>query len=166
MSQNTLQFLKTNSGKKGEGMPVFRNPQYYFKEGFCWTNVLNPQARLLKAKLKKRTVNDVGSMSLFSIINSLPNYYFVILINSELLFDYYRIFINCSVNIQINDIRQLPIIIPTKEQLEICNTLFQNAFEVKKNVSNKIISDSNAEEKLLKIEQKIEEFVEKLYNFV
>ena len=26
--------MKTNSGKKGEGMPVVRNPQFYFKEGY------------------------------------------------------------------------------------------------------------------------------------
>ena len=160
MSQNTLQFLKTDPKARYQGY------MYFFREGFCWTNVLNPQARLLKAKLKKRTVNDVGSMSLFSIVDFLPNYYFVTLINSELLFDYYREFINCSVNIQINDIRQLPIMIPTKEQLENCNNLFQNAFEVKKDVFGRIISESDAEEKLLKIEQKIEDFVEKLYNFV
>lgn len=29
----TVRFLKTNSGKKGEGMPVVRNPQFYFREG-------------------------------------------------------------------------------------------------------------------------------------
>ena len=32
-SINRVQFLKTNSGKKGEGMPVVRNPQFYFREG-------------------------------------------------------------------------------------------------------------------------------------
>ena len=30
----TVRFLKTNSGKKGEGMPVVRNPQFYFREHF------------------------------------------------------------------------------------------------------------------------------------
>ena len=38
-SINIVQFLKTNSGKKGEGMPVVRNPQFYFREGFCWNNI-------------------------------------------------------------------------------------------------------------------------------
>ncbi|WP_232755725.1 Eco57I restriction-modification methylase domain-containing protein [Capnocytophaga sputigena] len=56
-SKENVGFLKSNSGKKGEGMPVVRNPQFYFKEGFCWTNVLNPQARLLKTKLKVKSVN-------------------------------------------------------------------------------------------------------------
>jgi hypothetical protein len=100
------------------------------------------------------------------MLDSVPNYYLITILNSEIMFDYYREFINCTVNIQINDIRQLPIMIPTKEQLEICNNLFKNALEVKKDVFGGIISGSDAEEKLLKIEQKIEDFVEKLYNFV
>lgn len=29
--------MKTNSGKKGEGMPVVRNPQFYFREDQNWT---------------------------------------------------------------------------------------------------------------------------------
>ena len=33
-SINSVHFLKTNSGKKGEGMPVVRNPQFYFREHF------------------------------------------------------------------------------------------------------------------------------------
>ena len=72
-SINSVQFLKTNSGKKGEGMPVVRNPQFYFREGFCWNNVLNPKARLLKAKLKLASVNDVGSMSLMPIMAELSS---------------------------------------------------------------------------------------------
>jgi hypothetical protein len=78
--------------------------------------IVNPQAHLLKAK----AVNDVDSMSFSSIINAVPNYYLVILLNSELLFDYYREYINCTVNFQINDIRQLPILMPTNEQLNTC----------------------------------------------
>jgi uncharacterized ubiquitin-like protein YukD len=142
-------------------MPVVRNPQYNFKEGFCWTNVLNPQARLLKAKLKTKSVNDVGSMSLCSLDPELiPNYYLVILLNSVLLFDYYREFINCTVNIQINDIRQLPIRIPSKQQIEEILPLFCRAVDIKKNNKNIKIND---EKELLETEKKINEFVNKLY---
>ncbi|MDO4978749.1 MAG: Eco57I restriction-modification methylase domain-containing protein, partial [Candidatus Saccharibacteria bacterium] len=38
-TKENVRFLKTNSGKKGSGMPVVRNPQYYFKEGFCWSAI-------------------------------------------------------------------------------------------------------------------------------
>lgn len=53
-------FLKTNSGKKGEGMPVVRNPQFYFREGFCWNNVLTTY---MKCKKKEKTVQSTESMS-------------------------------------------------------------------------------------------------------
>ncbi len=76
-------------------------------EGFCWNNVLNPEARLLKVKLKGASVNDVGSMSLFPLSNLCTSKYIIALLNSNLLFDFYREFINCSVNIQINDITMI-----------------------------------------------------------
>jgi hypothetical protein len=147
-------------------MPVFRNPQYYFREGFCWTNVLNPQARLLKVKLKGMSVNDVGSMSLFSKIDSVPNYYIVTLLNSEILFDYYREFINCTVNIQINDIRQMPIIIPNKDQLTNCNNIFQDIILIKKKIFANVILESYFEKSLSEMEQNSHNFVKKLYDFV
>ncbi len=136
-------------------MPVMRNPQFYFKEGFCWNNLLNPNARLLKVKLKQASVNDVGSMSLISN-TKLPNSFFVSLLNSNLLFDYYREFINCTVNIQINDLRQIPIIIPTKEQLEQICELFNNIYAEKQtSIDNSII---------LNLENKMDELVKTLYS--
>lgn len=94
------------------------NLQSSIIEGFCWNNVLNPEARLLKVKLKGASVNDVGSMSLFPLSNLCSSKYIIALLNSNLIFDFYREFINCSVNIQINDIRQVPIIIPSTSQLK------------------------------------------------
>lgn len=101
---------------------------FFFKEGFCWNNVLNPNARLLKAKMKSASVNDVGSMSLKTLLNNIPNYYFVSILNSDFIFDYYREFINCTVNIQINDIRQVPVVIPARQELEKLEPLFKKAF--------------------------------------
>lgn len=96
----------------------YGNLQSSIIEGFCWNNVLNPEARLLKVKLKGASVNDVGSMSLFPLSNLCSSKYIIALLNSNLLFDFYREFVNCSVNIQINDIRQVPIIIPSTSQLK------------------------------------------------
>jgi hypothetical protein len=146
-------------------MPVVRNPQYNFREGFCWTNVLNPQARLLKAKMKTKTVNDVGSMSLCSLMNDLvPNYYLVILLNSDLLFNYYREYINCTVNIQINDIRQLPIIIPSKEQLTEYRPLYEQIVNLKKQSLQTTKEDAIF--KIEKIELELNKYVGKLYKFI
>ncbi len=99
--------------------------------------------------MKAKSVNDVGSMALYSMLYVTPNYYFVALLNSELLFDYYRDYINCTVNIQINDIRQLPIIIPTEKQLKKIEIIFHKAVSLKKD-SNSIIELNELENELEK----------------
>lgn len=127
---------------------------FYFREGFCWNNVLNPEARLLKVKIKQKSVNDVGSMALTSNLPTLPSVYFVGLLNSNLLFDYYREFVNCSVNIQINDIRQMPIVIPSDNELDALLLLINDAIELK---------TQNQDDLVLKIEERIDAAVRKLY---
>ena len=65
-------------------MPVVRNPQYYFREGFCWNNVLLPsleESMVIKSRIKGSSVNDVASMSLYSLTNMTPNYFFVFIRN-------------------------------------------------------------------------------------
>lgn len=144
-------------------MPVVRNPQYYFREGFCWTNILNPQARLLKTKLKVKSINDVGSMSLSSIIENIPDFYFVILLNSNMLFDYYREFLNITVNIQINDIRQLPIIIPFQDQLKTYKVLFDEIVSIKKQEFNNTIDNITSENRIKSKEELLDTMVNELY---
>ena len=62
--------------------------------------------------------------------NNIPNYYFVSILNSDFIFDYYREFINCTVNIQINDIRQVPVVIPAKQDLEKLEPPFKKAVDL------------------------------------
>ncbi len=89
-SRENVKFLKENSGKKGEGMPVVRNPQFYFREGFCWTDV---NSTYLKSRLKENGVYDVLTMSLFSC-TKIPDWYFVCLINSKFISEYVDDFVN------------------------------------------------------------------------
>ncbi len=156
-SKENVGYLKTDPKARYQGY------QFYFREGFCWTNILNPQARLLKTKLKVKSVNDVGSMSLSSIIDKIPDFYFVILLNSDILFDYYRDFLNITVNIQINDIRQLPIIIPSQEQLEIYKKLFDEIIVIKKQELNGIINDITFENRIKTKEFELNKLVNELY---
>ncbi len=62
-------------------------------------------------------------------------------------------------NIQINDIRQLPIIIPTEEQLNICKQLFDSMIYLKSSTS----SLNNKEDADL-LENKLDSFVSELYS--
>ncbi|MFZ1235789.1 MAG: DNA methyltransferase [Prevotella sp.] len=162
-SKENVLFLKTNSGKKGEGMPVVRNPQFYFREGFCWNNVLNPKARLLKAKLKLASVNDVGAMSLMPIFPKLSSKFIIGLLNSNLIFDYYREFVNCTVNIQINDIRQIPIVMPKREELKAFESLVDKAISIKKSALEIDSETDCIDTNLLLVENEIDNAVLSLY---
>lgn len=93
-------------------------------------------------------------MSLYAI-DLLSNKFIVALLNSNVLFDYYREFINCSVNIQVNDIKQLPIIIPTKEFAFLIESLADKAIKKKQ----KLVDND-----LEFIEEEIEDLIKTLYS--
>jgi methylase of polypeptide subunit release factors len=156
-SKENVGFLKANSGKKGQGMPVVRNPQYYFKEGFCWSLINGTRSENdLKFRISPKSVNDVGGMSLSSIYPMVPEYLIVCLGNSNFFSRYTEAFVNFTVNFQVNDARQLPILIPDENLLKEFKKIFDQAIEVKK-------SDKNNEKELLDIQIKLDELIQKLY---
>ena len=133
----TVRFLKTNSGKKGEGMPVVRNPQFYFREGLCWSDI---NTTFLKCRIKQKSIHDVKSMSIFGVCDKVPEKYILCVINSTLISYYVDTFVNNTQTFQINDARQLPIIVPTSEQLSFCSALAKAAIaqKIKGNESSNI----------------------------
>ena len=68
ISEN-VHFLKTNSGIKGQGMPVVRNPQFYFKEGLCWSDI---NTTYLKCRQKEKSINDVKKHESIWFIRLMP----------------------------------------------------------------------------------------------
>lgn len=126
---NNVHFLKTNSGKKGAGMPVVRNPQFNFKEGLCWSDI---NTTYLKCRKKDKSINDVKSMSLYGMIETVPEYYIISLINSTFMSYYVDSYVNNTQTFQINDARQLPIVVPNSRQLYEIKTIFDKAIELKK----------------------------------
>ena len=97
-------------------------------------------------------------MALSSVVSIVPNYYLVTLLNSNLLFDYYREYVNCTVNVQINDIKQLPIIIPNDSELENIQSLFSQAYSIKKE------NPDSTPEVLIVVEEQMDKVVNALYS--
>jgi hypothetical protein len=161
-SAETVSWLKTHSGHGGAGMPVVRNPQFYFRNGFCWTNVLNPNSTYFKCRLKDTTVNDVGSMSLYDE-SGLGDKYFVLSLNSYLYFKVLREFFNNTVNIQMNDIRKLPIKIPSENELKAFNKKFDACLTIKKDYFNDEIDRKEMNLQLRPIEAEIDNMINRLY---
>jgi hypothetical protein len=79
---------------------------------------------------------------------------------------YVNDFINNTQTFQINDARQLPIIIPSKDNLEVFEKLFSCALEIKKSQFANRISNHAAEEKLTQIQGELDKRVNKLYDMV
>ena len=129
MFQFTVGFLKADPKARYQGYT------FYFREGFCWTDV---NSTYLKARIKKNGVFDVLSMSLFTRIY-IPDWYFVCMINSRFISFYVDNFVNNTSHFQINDARQLPIIIPSQEKLLEFESLFKLAVKTKqKQFSNQL----------------------------
>jgi len=158
-SKENVKSLQTDPKARWQGY------QFYFKEGFCWNNVLNPNSRLIKTRIKEKSVNDVGSMALYPLINVNPNF-FICLLNSNFIFDYYRNFINCSVGIQLNDIRQLPIVIPTPKQLKEFEVIFNKAVDIQKKKFSNQITEELAKQELNDIQKELDQKVLKLYDLI
>ena len=162
-SSDTVSFFINNSGKKGTGMPVVRNKQFYFREGFCWSDV---NTIYLKGRVKAKSIYDVKSMSLFNRLEEsiVSEKYFIAMINSKFISEFTSNFYNNTSTFQINDGRKIPIIIPTKEQLKYINDIVDNAIEIKKLQFNKSITEEKANLELQKIQEKIDKFVYELYD--
>lgn len=159
-NNTNVKFLKENSGKKGKGMPVLRNPDFYFKEGFCWSDI---HTVLIKSRLKGVSVHDVKSMSLFPLVDNMTAKYLVCIINSTFSSEFSFEFLNNTSTLQINDARCLPIIVPTKKQLDDFENIFDRAYQVQKEKFSKKITIESAEQKLEVIQQELDKKVHELY---
>ena len=158
----SVTWYKNNSGKKGAGMPVFRNKEFFFKKGFCWSDV---HSIYLRSRLKEESVHDVTSMSLSSVNPKIDDRYLVCLINSKFIAEYQENFLNNTSHFQINDARKLPVIVPSKELSQKFVDIFINTEKVKKNFFNGKISEEEQNNLLSKIEIDNDLLVEKIYGF-
>jgi hypothetical protein len=141
-------------------MPVVRNPQFYFREGFCWSDI---NTTYLKCRQKQKSINDVKSMSLYSLTDKTPEYFIVSIINSNLMSCYVDDFVNNTQTFQINDARQIPIVIPTKEELMKFEILFNSAVEIKQKQFANLISDNEAVKLLYDIQKRFDIAINELY---
>ncbi len=156
-TKENVRFLKTDPKARYQGYT------YYFREGFCWIDV---NSTYLKARIKTNGVFDVLSMSLFSM-TTIPDWYYVSIINSELISLYVDNFINNTSHFQINDARQLPIIVPSEKQMMELHTIYSELLMNKKrnseiNIPPTIINNT----KEIELQHKLDIMVKKIYHIL
>ncbi|MCK6639418.1 MAG: N-6 DNA methylase [Bacteroidia bacterium] len=161
-SVDAISDIKSRSHMKGSGKSLWQNSQFYFKRGLCWNESLNPNSSYIKCRLKNETVNDVSSMSIYDQ-SGLGDSYLVTLINSYTIFKVVREFLNNTVKIQMNDMRKLPIKIPSEKELKAFNKKFDECLAIKKEYFAGEIDRAEMNSQLHPIEVEIDEMVNKLY---
>ena len=85
----------------------------------------------MKFKLSKAVVNDVGGMALHCFCNKISDKFLVCIGNSDFASRYTESFVKFTVNFQVNDCRQIPIVIPTTKELLIFEKLFDKVLTIK-----------------------------------
>ncbi len=153
-SKENVRFLKTDPKARYQGY------QYYFKEGFCWSNVLTTY---IKCRQKQKTVHSTESMSLFSILDCVPEYYIVSILNSRLIAFYVDAFVNTTSHFTTGDAKLVPILIPTQKQLNEIKGIFERAVSIRMQQTGKILSEMDAETFLDEIQIELDDFVNNLY---
>lgn len=147
-SINSVQFLKTDPKARYQGY------SFYFREGLCWSDI---NTTFLKCRKKEKSIHDVKSMSIFGVFDSVEEDYIITLINSTFISYYVDNFVNNTQTFQINDARQLPVIIPRREENEQAVKFVTKAIRIKKGA----VLDN---ESLDTIQKEVDLYVEKLYH--
>ena len=155
-SKENVAYLKSDPRARYQGY------KFFCKVGFCWTDV---NSTYLKSRIKKSGVFDVLSMSLFTQVE-IPDWYFVCLINSKFISIYVDNFINSTSHFQINDARQLPIVIPSKYQLERLAKIFNTALQIKEKQFSKKLSDDETQIRLEQIQVNLDMEIANLYHLI
>lgn len=141
----------------------YQGHQFYFRAGFCWSDI---HTVLIKARLKSHSIHDIKSMSMFSLLEKCPDKYLVALLNSTFISNYDFSFVNSTQTFQINDARQIPIIIPTNKQLSEFEHLFDRAYAIKVSQFDGEIAKTDAEKYLLEIQKELDDMVLSLYGLL
>ncbi len=156
-STENVSFLKQDPKARYQGY------QFYFRAGFCWSDI---HTVLIKTRLKEASVHDVKSMSMFAISESVSDKFLICLLNSTFISNYDFSFVNGTQTFQINDARQLPIIIPTQNQLTEFESIFDRAYAIKKDQFDGNMTNVVADQKLQEIQKELDKKVLKLYELI
>lgn len=129
-SKPNVRWFFTQSGRPESGSPVMRNAHLYFTPGVTWSLHANHVA--IKARYQEACVFDASGSRLtpFEELLSAPAYLGII--NSDVFSFLFKKFIKHNQDIEMNDMRMMPLVIPTAEQSDCLRKLAELAIAAKK----------------------------------
>ena len=129
-SQPSVRFLFDNSGRREERMPVVRNAALYFTSGVTYS--LHGNHVPVKARLQDSCVFDAGGSRMTPPKELLTTEAFLAILNSNAFSFFLKKFIKHNQDVEINDVRMMPVIMPTKDQAKRLEMLAGLAFRAKR----------------------------------
>lgn len=128
--QQTVRFLFDNSGRHEERMPVVRNAALYFTSGVTYS--LHGNHVPVKARLQISCVFDAGGSRLTPPKKLLSTEAFLSVLNSNVFSFFLKKFIKHNQDVEINDLRMMPLVMPSKAQAKRLETLASLALRAKR----------------------------------
>ena len=113
-SEWVADWMFENSGRREPNMPVVRNAKLYLTPGVTWSAVANHVA--VKARYQEPCIFDADSMRLTPMRGTMGAEAFLALLNSDVLSFFKMRFIQHTQKWEIGNLRQLPIVMPTRPQ--------------------------------------------------
>jgi hypothetical protein len=123
-------WMFSNSGRREPNMPVVRNAGLYLTAGVTWS--LHANHVPAKCRYQEPCIFDASSSRLTPIISSLSAQAFVALANSDVFSFFLKKFIKHNQDIEINDMRMMPVVIPTRPQHARLQELAKLCIEAKR----------------------------------
>lgn len=109
-SRSSVDWLSTNPLARWQGHKLFLTP------GVTWSLHANHVA--IKSRYQEPCIFDASSSRLTPILSSLSARVFLAIVNSDVFSFFLKKFIKHNQDVEINDMRMQPIVIPTEEQHE------------------------------------------------
>lgn len=128
-SNTSATWFFENSGRPESGMPVVRNAHLYFTSGITWS--LHANHVRVKARFQHPCVFDASGSRLTPFTGlTVPT--FLAIVNSDVFSFFLKKFVKHNQDVEINDMRQMPIVIPTKALDKRLTQLAERAIAAKR----------------------------------
>ena len=123
-------WMFNNSGRREPNMPVIRNAGLYLTAGVTWS--LHANHVPVKSRYQEACIFDSSSSRLTPIITSLSARAFVAIANSDIFSFFLKKFVKHNQDVEINDMRMMPVVIPTRQQHERIRELADLCIDAKR----------------------------------
>jgi hypothetical protein len=157
-SRDNVQWLLKNSGKRGKNMPVVRNPHLYFQEGLSWQRT-GRDVRL-KVRLIPECVFDSETPVLSPAGSAVSAFYPLSVLNSYLITHFIKKFLS-NIKYELNALRMLPLVVPTRAQQRRLEQLARQAIDVQTHILRN--GQAGRQQELDSIQTEVNAAVEELY---